>query len=148
MFFDKDYEKRKFQEEITLKQQLEKNEKERVDENNKILSIPEYLSEDEKGAYTQIVDMLKESIKYRLSATDVELVWQYCQIKIMRDRAWKEYNKNPDRYIRIVTGICPDGKTPKVLVKENEHYKTLQDCNKHLEKILKDLRLTPDIRHK
>ena len=66
----------------------------------------------------------------------------------MRDRAWREYNKNPDRYIRIVTGICSDGKTPKVMVKENEHYKTLIDCNKQLEKILKDLRLTPEERKK
>lgn len=66
----------------------------------------------------------------------------------MRDRAWREYNKKPDRYIRIVTGICNDGKTPKVLVKENEHYKTLIDCNKRLECILQDLKLTPKIRTK
>ncbi len=66
----------------------------------------------------------------------------------MRDRALREYNKNSDRYVRIVTGICSDGKTPKVMVKENEHYNTLIDCNKKLEKILKDLRLTPDIRRK
>lgn len=54
-----------------------------------------------------------------------------------------EYNKNPERYTRIVTGLCQDGKTPKVMVKENEHYKTLNDCNKQLEKLLKDFRLTP-----
>ena len=104
------------------------------------------MTEEEKIAYSEISNNLKESIKYRLSHSDVELIWQYCQLKIMRDRAWKEYNKNTDRYIRIVTGICSDGKTPKVLVKENEHYKTLIDCNKQLEKILKDLRLTPDAR--
>ena len=116
--------------------------------NNKILSIPENITEDEKIAYAEIVQTLKESINYRLSATDTELIWQYCQIKVMRERAWREYNKNPDRYIRIVTGICSDGKTPKVMVKENEHYKTLIDCNKQLEKILKDLRLTPEARRK
>ena len=116
--------------------------------NNEILQIPDYLTEEEKVAYGEIIKTLKESIKYRLSSTDAELIWQYCQIKIMRDRAWREYNKNPDRYIRIVTGICSDGKTPKVMVKENEHYKTLIDSNKQLEKILKDLRLTPDTRWK
>jgi len=47
-----------------------------------------------------------------------------------------------------VTGICADGKTPKVMVKENDHYKTWLDCNKQLEKILKNLRLTPEIRNK
>ena len=116
--------------------------------NNEILQIPSYLTDEEKIAYGEIVQTLKNSIKYRLSSTDAELIWQYCQIKIMRDRAWREYNKNPDRYIRIVTGICSDGKTPKVMVKENEHYKTLIDCNKQLEKILKDLRLTPEMRRK
>lgn len=116
--------------------------------NNEVLQIPQYLTDEENVAYAEIVEILKQSIKYRLSSSDVELIWQYCQIKIMRDRAWREYNKNPDRYIRIVTGICSDGKTPKVMVKENEHYRTLQDCNKHLEKILKDLRLTPEARRK
>lgn len=116
--------------------------------NDKILQIPEYLTEEEKVTYGEIIQSLKESIKYRLSHSDIELIWQYCQLKIMRDRAWKEYNKNPDRYMRIVTGICSDGKTPKVMVKENEHYKTLIDCNKQLEKILRDLRLTPEMRNK
>lgn len=115
--------------------------------NNEVLQIPSYLTDEEKIAYAGIVQTLKESIRYRLSSTDAELIWQYCQIKLMRDRAWREYNKNPDRYTRIVTGICGDGKTPKVMVKENEHYKTLIDCNKHLEKILKDLRLTPEMRN-
>ena len=116
--------------------------------NNEILRVPTHLGEEEKVAYGEIIKTLKESIKYRLSPTDEELIWQYCQIKIMRDRAWREYNKNPDRYTRIVIGICGDGKTPKVLVKENEHYKTLIDCNKQLEKILKDLKLTPEMRRK
>ena len=30
--------------------------------------------------------------------------------------------QNPKRHVRIVTGICSDGKTPKIMVKENEHY--------------------------
>lgn len=131
------------------KERLEINKRSHLETeriNNEILQIPDYLTEEEKIAYSEISNNLKESIKYRLSHSDVELIWQYCQLKIMRDRAWKEYNKNTDRYIRIVTGICSDGKTPKVMVKENEHYKTLIDCNKQLEKILKDLRLTPDAR--
>lgn len=131
-----------------MQEDAKKRQLETQEINSKILTIPENLTEDEKIAYAEIVQTLKESITYRLSATDTELIWQYCQIKVMRDRAWREYNKNPDRYIRIVTGICSDGKTPKVMVKENEHYKTLIDCNKQLEKILKDLRLTPEARRK
>lgn len=133
------------------KEMLENNRKVAIatqENNDRILTIPSYLTKEEKVAYSGIVQTLKESIHYRLSSTDAELIWQYCQIKIMRDRAWREYNINPDRYIRIVTGICSDGKTPKVMVKENEHYKTLIDCNKQLEKILKDLRLTPEARKK
>lgn len=133
------------------KEMIERNRKNALEieeNNNEILQIPDYLTDEEKKAYEEIVGSLKESIKYRLSHSDTELIWQYCQIKIMRDRSWREYNKNPERYIRIVTGICSDGKTPKVMVKENEHYKTLIDCNKQLEKILKDLRLTPEARRK
>ena len=133
------------------KEMIERNRKNTLEieeNNNEILQIPDYLTDEEKKAYEEIVGSLKESIKYRLSHSDTELIWQYCQIKIMRDRSWREYNKNPERYIRIVTGICSDGKTPKVMVKENEHYKTLIDCNKQLEKILKDLRLTPEARRK
>lgn len=133
------------------KEMIERNRKNALEieeNNNEILQIPDYLTDEEKKVYEEIVGSLKESIKYRLSHSDTELIWQYCQIKIMRDRSWREYNKNPERYIRIVTGICSDGKTPKVMVKENEHYKTLIDCNKQLEKILKDLRLTPEARRK
>lgn len=133
------------------KEMMERNKKAQLEIkefNNKILVVPECLNENEKITYEEILKSLKESIKYKLTHTDIELIWQYCLIKIMRDRAWREYNKNPDRYIRIVTGICSDGKTPKVMVKENEHYKTLIDCNKQLEKILKDLRLTPEARAK
>lgn len=133
------------------KEMMERNKKAQLEIkefNDKILVVPECLNENEKITYEEILKSLKESIKYKLTHTDIELIWQYCLIKIMRDRAWREYNKNPDRYIRIVTGICSDGKTPKVMVKENEHYKTLIDCNKQLEKILKDLRLTPEARAK
>lgn len=125
-----------------------RNEEETKRINDEILKVPKYLSDEEKLVYCEIIKTLKSSIKYRLSSTDEELIWQYCQIKIIRDRAWREYNKNPERYIRIVTGICSDGKTPKVMVKENEHYKTWLDCNKHLEKILKDLKLTPEMRRR
>ena len=121
----------KLEKEIFENNKLAKIETE--ENNNKILQAPIFLNQEEKEIYESIVKTLKESIKYRLTQTDTELVWQYCQTKIMRDRAWREYNKNPDRYIRIVTGICNDGKTPKVIVKENEHYKTLIDCNKQLE---------------
>ena len=131
-----------------MQEDAKKRQLETQEINSKILAIPENITKEEKIAYAEIAQTLKESINYRLSATDTELIWQYCQIKVMRDRAWREYNRNPERYIRIVTGICSDGKTPKVLVKENEHYKTLIDCNKQLEKILKDLRLTPEARRK
>lgn len=136
----------KWEKEMIEKNKIIQAETERI--NNKILRIPDHLSVEEKTEYENIIKTLKESISYRLSHSDAELIWQYCQIKIMRDRAWREYSKNPDRYIRIVTGICSDGKTPKVMVKENEHYKTLIDCNKQLEKILKDLRFTPEARTK
>lgn len=72
------------------KEMIERNRKNALDieqNNNEILQIPDYLTDEEKKAYEEIVGSLKESIKYRLSHSDTELIWQYCQIKIMRDRA-------------------------------------------------------------
>ena len=119
---------------------------ETVQKSNELLKAPPDLSDEERAVWEEIADLIIASTHYKKTAADAELLRQYCQTKIMRDRAWVEYNKNPERYMRIVTGICADGKTPKVLVKENEHYKTLTDCNKQLEKLLKNFRLTPDAR--
>lgn len=133
-------------EQITVK--ITKTYQDELDDSNKLLRAPSDLSEAERGIWEEIVSLIISSTRYKKTTADVELVRQYCQTKIMRDRAWLEYNKNPERYIRIVTGICSDGMTPKVLVKENEHYKTWKECNKLLEKLLKDFRLTPEARRK
>ncbi len=125
-----------------------KTYQEELDESNKLLRPPENLTEEERAVWEDITSLIISSTRYKKTTADIELVWQYCQTKIMRDRAWREYNKNPERYIRIVTGICSDGMTPKVMVKENEHYKTWTECNKLLEKLLKDFRLTPEARRK
>jgi len=130
------------------KEQNRKIVEDRRKRNEQLLTLPIGLSAAEEKAYREIINLMLSSVDYALTDIDTELIWKFCQLRVMRDRAWKEYNVNPNSYIRIVTGICNDGKTPKVMVKENEHYKTLQDCNKQLEKILKDLRLTPEIRNK
>ncbi len=119
-----------------------------VEKSNLLLTPPPDLSNAEQVVWKEITELIISSTHYKKTSADIELIRQYCQTKIMRDRAWKEYNKNPERYIRIVTGICSDGMTPKVLVKENEHYKTWIECNKLLEKLLKDFRLTPDVRRR
>lgn len=116
------------------------------DREENCLIAPQYLSKDEKVIWDEIVEILQKSTSYKKTIADKELLIQYVQLKTMRDNAWKAWQKNPEKYVRIVTGICSDGKTPKIVVKENEHYKILQDSNKQLEKILTDLRLTPKAR--
>lgn len=115
-----------------------------MDEN--ILNPPINLTEEEKVVWDEFVTMLNSSTNYKKIMTDKELVLQYVQLKIIRDKAWISWIQNPERYVRIVTGICSDGKTPKIMVKENEHYKTYMESNKLIEKILTDLRLTPKAR--
>ncbi len=110
------------------------------------LIAPGYLSDQEKIVWDEIVEILQKRTSYKKTIADKELLIQYVQLKTMRDNAWKEWQANPEKYVRIVTGICNDGKTPKIVVKENEHYKILQDSNKQLERILTDLRLTPKAR--
>lgn len=127
---------------ISWERQAELN-RQKLEESNSLLKAPNDLSEAEKKVWEEIASLIIASTYYKKTAADIELLRQYCQTRLIRDRAWVEYNKNPERYTRIVTGLCQDGKTPKVMVKENEHYKTLNDCNKQLEKLLKDFRLTP-----
>jgi P27 family predicted phage terminase small subunit len=110
------------------------------------LDPPDYLSEEEKEVWEDFVQILQENTRFRKTLADAELIQQYVQHKVMRDRAWQEWNKKPERYIRIVTGICADGTTPKIVVKENEHYRILNDCNKKIEKLLSHLKLTPEQR--
>jgi hypothetical protein len=113
-----------------------------LEESNKLIEPPENLTEEERKTWISFTDMLKTT-RYKKKLADVELIQQYVQHKIMRDKAWKEWNAKPERYIRIVTGICADGTTPKIIVKENEHYRILNDCNKYMERLLNDLKLTP-----
>lgn len=66
----------KWRKEIEEYNRINAIETERI--NNEILQIPNYLTDEEKIAYSEIVQTLKDSIKYRLSSTDAELIWQYC----------------------------------------------------------------------
>ena len=88
-----------------MKERAEKKSQDIKDNNKELLQLPDWLTDEEKCAYIDIVKNLNESITYALSQSDVELIWQYCQLKVLRDRAWKLYNLNPERYVRIVTGI-------------------------------------------
>ena len=66
------------------KEMIERNKKVQAETekiNNEVLKIPTYVTDEEKCAYEEIVKTLKESISYRLSHSDAELIWQYCQIK-------------------------------------------------------------------
>ena len=107
---------------------------------------PRDLSEMEKEVWVEITDILRESSTTKISDADHELIRQYCQLTVARNRAWEAYNKKPERYTKIVTGICGDGKTPKVVLKDNEHYKTWLECNKQLESLLKEMELNPKSR--
>ncbi len=114
-----------------------------LEESYKYVEPPEGLSEEERAAWIYLVDMLKSSTRYKKTPADAELIRQFVQHKVMRDKAWAKWQEKPERYIRIVTGICNDGTTPKIVVKENEHYRILNDCNRYIEKLLNDLKLTP-----
>lgn len=117
-----------------------------LEESYKLIEPPQNLGDVEKEAWLYIVGVLKSGTRYKKTLADVELIRQFVQHKVMRDKAWNEWLKKPERYIRIVTGICADGTTPKIVVKENEHYRILNDCNKYIEKLWRDLKLTPEAR--
>ena len=107
---------------------------------------PPDLGEDERLVWHEITNLIRENSKSKVSDADHELIRQYCQLTVTRNRSWKEYCQKPERYTKIVTGICQDGKTPKIVLKDNEHYKTWLECNKHLELLIKELELDPKSR--
>ena len=124
----------------------ERERLEREREKNRLIEPPADLTEEEKQAWNHIYQILLSGTNYRKTMADAELIRHYVQVKLMRDRAWAEWNKKPERYIRIVTGLCADGTTPKVMVKENEHYVILNNSNRQLQKLLDDFKLTPKAR--
>ena len=107
---------------------------------------PPDLGDAEKQIWSEITTLFRESKNSKVSDADHELIRQYCQLTVTRNRSWYEYNLKPERYTKIVTGICADGKTPKIVLKDNEHYKTWIECNKHLELLIKELGLDPKSR--
>ena len=106
-------------------------------------SPPNDLGDDERVVWQEITDILRDSKITKMSDADHELVRQYCQFTVVRNRAWEAYLQKPERYAKIVIGICSDKKTPKIALKDNEHYKTWIECNKHLELLLKEMELDP-----
>ena len=106
---------------------------------------PEDFSEEEKAIWLEICEAVKDTW-YEKKAGDRLVCYEYVKVRIMRDRAMAAWNEKPERYVKIVTGISPDMKTPKIVIKENEHYAIMLDCNKQINKLLTDLRLTPKSR--
>ena len=123
---------------ITFEQQAQEHRK-KVKESKVFLEVPQDLTDKEKAVWIEIADLILANTQKVRTIADRELLRQYCKIRVVRDTAWDEYNKNPELYIKIVTGIDKDGKTPKVTIKENGYYKTFTDCNKQFEKIIKEL---------
>ena len=110
-----------------------------------IFHTPNDFTEDEKQVWFEICDAVKDA-GYYVRAGDRLLFYEYVKIRIMRDRALKSWNEKPERYVKIVTGISPDGVTPKIIIKENEHYAIMLDCNKQIQNILVELKLNPKSR--
>lgn len=118
MFFDEEYEKKEKTRKEEMNLQWQKYEQERINQNNEILKVPEYLSDEEKIVYKSIVNQLQKSIKYCLTESDVELIWQYCQLKVMRDRAWKNGMKILKDTLELLQEFQMMGKLQKLLLKK------------------------------
>ena len=67
-----------------------KTYQEELEESNKLLKAPTNLTEEERVVWEEITTLIISSTRYKKTTADIELVRQYCQAKIMRDRAWQE----------------------------------------------------------
>lgn len=107
---------------------------------------PPDLGDEERLVWLEITRIFKDMGSTKMSDADHELIRQFCQFTVARDRAWKEYRQKPERYTKIVIGISADGKTPRIVLKDSEHYKTWIECNKYLDYLLKEMELNPKSR--
>ena len=107
-------------------------------ESLKLLVVPEELGDDEKAAWEVGAAMIRTKDRI-IKLVDLELLRQFSRLRVMADRAYTEWNKNPERFSKIVTGIASDKMTPKVTIKENEHYIIFTESNKELENIMKHM---------
>jgi hypothetical protein len=116
--------------------------RQRVEESKKRLVVPSDFDEREKAAWEVAAEMLRERNEV-VTFADLELIRQYARIRVMGDMAYNNWLANPERITRVVTGIAADKVTPKVTLKENEHYMTYMECDKRMQEILIELKLTP-----
>lgn len=108
-----------------------KKAQENLDKSNKMLiEVPNDLNEQEKIIWIEFANLLISSSNNIKTAADKEMIRQYVYFKILRDTAWIEWSKNPELTVKIVTGVDKDGKTPKVTLKDNQHYSIFTDSNK------------------
>ena len=104
---------------------------------------PADLTQSELAVWLDITATLRDLRSTKISDADHELLRQYCQLVVTRNRAWSCFNEKPEFYTRIVTGLESDKKTPKVTIKENEYYKTWLECNKRLDLLMREMELNP-----
>jgi len=110
------------------------------EESLKLLVVPAELGTEEKAAWEIGATMIRAKERI-IKHVDLELLRQFARLRVMADRAYSEWNKNPERFSKIVTGVASDKMTPKVTIKENEHYVVFSECNKELENVMKHLGL-------
>jgi hypothetical protein len=117
----------------------------KIAESKERLIVPSDFDDKEKAAWEVAAQMLRERNDF-VTHADLELIRQYARIRVIGDVAYKNWLANPERISKIVTGIAADKVTPKVTLKENEHYTTYMECDKRMQEILIELKLTPKAR--
>jgi len=108
---------------------------------------PADLTEEEAAVWREISEIARSSRTTKVSDADKELLRQFCQLSVLRNYAWAEYIKKPERILKIAVGLSQDKVTPKIVLKENEYYLTWNECNKALVQLLRELELTPKHRY-
>jgi len=124
------------------KRQLEERRKEIEKSKIEMIVPPADFDEKERTAWEIAASMLRERHAV-VTHADLELMRQYARIRVIGDIAYRAWLANPERLTRIITGVAADKVTPKVVLKENEHYTTFMECDKRLQEILEEMELTP-----
>lgn len=103
---------------------------------------PPTLTKAELEVWEWLVGIFRETINCRVSDADVHLMEEYCRAKVASNEAHERILKNPNYYVIVPLGKDRNGDI-KTTAKPNPDYKIRTDSVKLVDKLWRELGLSP-----
>jgi P27 family predicted phage terminase small subunit len=104
---------------------------------------PKSLNKSEKVIWDDLVKILKSIHGSYISDADIMTMEIYCKNKAEYDKACKDWEKNPEMYIKVGSGNYEFDGTEKIQLKTNPAYTIKRDFSKIMLQYLDQLGISP-----